>query len=247
MRACLAYFIVLNPCRKTGKTDMEFNMTRIAAAVVLAMFSAVALAGSETQPAPKPSLVPVQWELDFQFQQPKAIRVQIPGEASPRVFWYMVYTVANHTGADQIFVPEFVLYTDTGEIYRAGKGVQGAVFDAVKKTVNDPLLRDTIGVAGRLLQGDDNAKTGVAIWPDFDPKAGAFDVFVGGLSGETAEVVLPVPVEVEQRDAKGNVKMVTRDKAVLTKTLQLHYSLPGEASARLTTNPSLVGKDWVMR
>lgn len=221
-------------------------MTRIVAAIVLAIFSTAVLV-SEAKTAPKPSPVPVQWELDFTWQQPKAIKVQLPGEAYPKLYWYMVYTVSNHTGTDQVFVPEFVLYTDTGEVLRAGKGVPSAVFDAVKKTVNDPLLRDTIGVAGRLLQGDDNAKTGVAIWPDFDPKAGTIDIFVGGLSGETAEVVLPDPIEVEQRDAKGNVKMVTKEKAILTKTLQLRYRVPGEASARLTTNASLVSKDWVMR
>lgn len=221
-------------------------MTRIVTAAFLGVLS-IALVVGEAQTAPKPSPVPVQWELDIDVRKPQPIKVLLPGEARPKLFWYMTYTVSNHTGAEQVFVPEFVLYTDNGQILRAGQGVPMAVFDAVRKGVNDPHLRDTVGVAGKLLQGDDNAKTGVAVWPDFDPQAGGFDVFIGGLSGETAEVKLPEPIEVEQRDIKGNVKKVTKDKLILSKTLDLKYGIPGEAADRIHVTPTLTGKDWVMR
>lgn len=221
-------------------------MTRIIAIGALVIFSTALLVG-QAKTAPKPSPVPVQWEIDIDVQKPKALRVRATGESPARVFWYMVYTVTNNTPKDQVFVPEFTLYTDTGQILRAGQQVPTTVFDAIKNTANDPLLRDTIGVAGKLLQGTDNAKTGVAIWPDFDPQAGAFDVFIGGLSGETTEIKLPEPIDVRQRDAKGEIKTVTKDKMILSKTLHLRYSILGEAAARLGVTPSLVSKDWIMR
>ena len=103
-------------------------------------------------------------------------------------------------------------------------------------------------MTGKLLQGSDNAKSGVAIWKDFDPAAGMFDVFIGSLSGETAEVVLPVPIHVEEVDVMtGEIIETVKDRAILTKTLRLSCSIPGEASARLRSQTTLVKRDWVMR
>ena len=48
--------------------------------------------------------------------EPTPIRVNIPGKDVPQVYWYLRYTVTNNTGRDQIFMPDFVLYTDTGEV-----------------------------------------------------------------------------------------------------------------------------------
>ena len=74
------------------------------------------------------------------------------------------------------------------------------------------------GLTGKLLQGEDNAKSGVAIWRDFDAKAGAFDLLLGGLSGETAEIQLPKPIEVVETDTDGKETVVLKSKAILSKT-----------------------------
>ena len=87
-----------------------------------------------------------------------------------------------------------------------------------------------------------------AIWPNFDPQATRFDVFVGGLSGETAEVDLPTPVIVTVTTPEGETREVTRTQATLTKTLRLSYAIAGDPADRprasiKESRPST----WVMR
>ena len=212
-------------------------------AIVLTLLSIISPAGS----APKPSEVPTSWELDIDVQGPRPIEVTLPGATNPERFWYLRYTVSNRTGADRIFVPESVLYTDTGQVIQAGRKVPTTVFKAIKKRYNDPLLLDMTGVTGKLLQGEDNAKNGVAIWGDFDPKAGSFDIFIGGLSGETVEVKLPRPIVVSETDATGKTQQVTKTKVVLAKTMCLTYAVVGEAAARRDTRVKQVASKWVMR
>ena len=86
-----------------------------------------------------------------------------------------------------------------------------------------------------------------AVWQDIDAASGGFDVFVGGLSGETTVVKLPQPVKVVQYDARGEGKEVMTDEILLTKQLQLSYKLPGEASARVYNGAVFAAKQWVMR
>jgi len=219
-------------------------MKRMAAAVLAA---AIALAVSPARTAPKPSQVPTSWELDIHVEVPRAIDVTLTGQTQPKRFWYLRYTVTNDTGKDRIFVPQWVLYTDTGQIIRAGQKVPTTVFKAVKKLYGEPLLKDQTAMIGKLLQGEDNAKDGVAIWQDFDPKAGAFDVFIGGLSGETVEIKLPKPIKVTEMNAEGKQVQVVKDKVVLSKTLHLRYGVPGESASRVSIRPKLLARRWVMR
>jgi hypothetical protein len=185
---------------------------------------------------------------------PRAILVPVDGQPKGKLFWYLKYTVTNHNRdkagrpIDLLFNPEFVLYTDTGELIRARSVDFGAVYESILKVENDPLMVSPDGMRGKLLFGADNARTSVAIWPDFDPKSGQFDIFVGGLSGESKAVQLAQPItEEEIVDSTGRTRPVTRTKVVLSKTLQLTYSVPGEAAARRTIAPQLVDKTWVMR
>lgn len=197
--------------------------------------------------APKPAEIPESWELEFEYEKIKPLRIRLPGRSEPELFWYMCYTVTNRTGEDQVFVPQCVMYADTGQVLRAGKGVPPVVFKTVKKLLNNPLLKDNSSMGGKLLQGEDNAKDGVAIWADFDPKAGVVDVFFGGVSGEKIEVRLPKPVSITETDVTGKTQTVMKDKVVLAKTLMLRYSIPGEAAARLTAPVKLLSTSWVMR
>ena len=216
------------------------------ASVALCGLAILALACASAVTAPKPAVVPTQWELGFTFQQATPIRLQIPGDKAPSTFWYVPYTVTNQTPDEQTFVPELVLYTDTGQILHAGKNVPSFVFTAIQKEINEPLLKDQAAVSGPLLRGANNAKQGVMIFTDIDPEAGSFDIFVGGLSGETVKIEPPNPVGVE-RWVDGNKRLEMKSEVFLSKTLQLHYSLAGEAAARFTTLPVLESKTWVMR
>ncbi|MDY6914431.1 MAG: hypothetical protein SVT52_08255 [Planctomycetota bacterium] len=209
--------------------------------------AAMAIWAGTAQAAPRPSEIPVSWKLDIHYEQPKPIQVRLPGETLAKTFWYLRYTVTNRTGKDQIFVPDFVLYAGTGQVLRAGRGAPGVVFEAIKKLYNDPLLKDITGMTGKLLQGEDNAKNGVAIWTDIDHAAGSFDVFCGGLSGETVAITLPRAVIVNEMDAAGKMHDVRKEKALLVRTLHLKFAIPGEAAARFTTPARLVKKNWVMR
>lgn len=221
-------------------------MKRIVAALVVAS-AVLAFVHATAWTAPKPSEVQVAWQLEIDYKAPQAIQVQIPGESQCRTYWYMRYTITNRTGAERFFVPQFVLYTDTGKVYPAGKDVPTAVFATIKELHNDPLMRTMTGMAGQILQGDDNAKEGVVIWPDFDPQAGQVDIFISGLSGETAEVELPNPVMVQEIDVRGQTKEVEKKTVVLRKTLSLRYAVPGEAAARLRSPVKLLKQEWVMR
>ena len=224
-------------------------------AAILAMGVAVAASvvaqnagnGGESTTTPKPSIVPVSWELKFESQAPQPISVLLPGQSKLRTYWYMLYKVTNQTGQDRMFVPDFVLYADTGKTVHGGDNVPSTVFLAIQKRHNDPLLTDHANMIGKLLQGEDNVRHGVAIWTDIDPEARAFDLFTGGLSGETVKVKLPTPVTVVEVNDEGKKVEVTKTEAVLGKTLQIRYSMPSEAAARFRVMPKEISRQWVMR
>jgi hypothetical protein len=207
----------------------------------------IALGVGQAVPVPKPAEIPTHWQLDASFHDILPIQITLRSEDAPRTFWYMRYTITNKTGQDRVFVPEFILYTDTGQVVRAGRNIPGEVFQAIKEQVNDPLLLDLPDMAGRVLQGDENAKEGVAIWNDFDPNASAFDVFVSGLSGETVEMTLPKPIRVTETDALGKQVEVVKNKIILAKTLERHYRITAEAAERSQKALAATGEEWVMR
>lgn len=215
--------------------------------LIFAGVAALAIMGSMSVGQPKPSPLSDAWELDAEFQPLQCIEVLIPGQG-PQKFWFLRYTVTNNTKEDQIFVPEFTLYTDSGDLLRAQRNVPPMVYEKIKKTLNLPDMKDQTAMTGKLLQGEDNAKTGVAIFRDFDGIAGQVHVFVGGLSGETQEVELPVEVEVKQLSPKGEQETVMKKKVVLARTLDLTYSFPGNPKAK-KFNQALTpkSKEWIMR
>jgi hypothetical protein len=204
------------------------------------------LVGSSVS-APQPSQAQVEWQLDFEHRTPKPIYVKTPGDADPRLYWFMVYKVVNRSGDDRFFVPDIVLSTSTGQILRGSQGVSVAVYDHIKQLLNEPLLRDNVGMTGKILQGADNARLGIAIFRDFDARAASFDIFVGGLSGEYAVVDLPTPIEVTEVTEDGEQRTVTKKSIILGKTLKLHYSIRTEAGSRIEAKPVLGSKTWVMR
>jgi hypothetical protein len=184
--------------------------------------------------APEPDPIPTRWELDF---EPGPLRVTQVREANGTVrsYFYMTYRVTNFAGQDLIFAPSLDLVTEEGAIRRAGREVPPEVTRAIMDALRDPLLEDQISVLGQILQGVENAKDGLAVWPADSLVTDSISIFVAGLSGENKPFVV--------RDPESN-----RNKRVmLRKTLMLDYETPGSLAGRGATPLELAESRWVMR
>ncbi len=159
---------------------------------------------------PEPAAVSPSWSLDVEVQTPEAIAIE-DVDGSIRWFWYMTYKVVNNTGQDLLFIPEITIANDTGEILTAGRGVPPTVFPAIKERLGNPLLLSPVEVVGKLLQGEDFAREGVAIWPASEKDVDSFTVFFAGLNGETQNAINPL----------------TGESVLVRRTLMLEYQTPG--------------------
>lgn len=189
-------------------------------------------AGMAHHLAPRPSLVTRSWQIDFQNSIPhRLIVVRGKGAAQHVIkYWFMTYTVVNNTHKDLFFNPQLELMADNGKILEPVAAVAPRLFKKIKAVSASPFLINPMLIAGRLLQGADNAKQSVVVFTNLPPVARGFRVFVSGLSGETAV----------QKDP------VTGDNIVLHKTLVLHYWIPGH-SIHMTPKPILLSHKWVMK
>jgi len=179
---------------------------------------------------PKPSPYPKSWELKFEHAKPKRLLIQPDTSTTPQAFWYVTYTVTNNSGKEQLFLPEFDMVTKEGKVIRSDKNIPKKVFDQIKKNEGNPLLVNFATIGGELRLGQDEAKDGVAIWAEPEPEMGSFQIFVSGLSGETATVKGP--------DGKD---------VILRKTLQVNYIIRGDSQTSGGSEVVDQGHDWVMR
>jgi hypothetical protein len=228
-------------------------------------------AGRTTADEPKPSPTPVSWELII--KPSPLMRIEVDTGKGPQTYWYMIYTVINSTGQDVDFYPEAVRVSeidvgasesrattrpaqDSGLIVEeALVGAHPKVFEAIRKLYanTQPYLAPPVEAIGRLLQGKDNARTSMVIFPDLDERVTKFTIYFGGLSGE--KVSKPNPKYDPRRAAGKGTKAGSQpaeDKDnpqyfVLQKTLAMPYTLPGDAKTRRTATPSPGAMDWVMR
>ena len=191
--------------------------------------------------APQPAIVsgPGDWTVDVTFEHPQQIVVQLSGDNRPRRFWYTIITLINKTNRDVDFYPKCELMTDTFQIVPAGGGASAAVFERIKRRHQSryPFLEPLEKTSNKVLQGEDNTKDIAIIWPDFDAKAKNIKLFIAGLSNETVAIDHPVA-----KDETGKAVQV-----FLRKTLELSYSLAGDAFLRSDANLIYKGKRWVMR
>jgi hypothetical protein len=187
-----------------------------------------------------------KWTVDFQFERPEPIVVTGP-TGEKQIYWYVFYTVTNKTGQDRTFAPVFTLYSDTGAVTRAG--IHPAVFDAIKKLRKPKFLENAVQMIGKLLMGEDNARTGVAIFAPLSFKTTKFTIFVEGLSGEYIE--RPAPAAPPSAPiAKGEELKPTTDRdnfIRLRKTLALTYTLPSENWMTTLDQPVFQCKKWTWR
>ncbi|MCB9849521.1 MAG: hypothetical protein H6817_02315 [Phycisphaerales bacterium] len=211
--------------------------------VKMTLLVALALCTPAAFAAPKPSAAVRNWELDFEFHDLQRIELQLPGDSRPTTYWYLLYTVTNNSGKDVDFYPSFELVTSSLQVVTAGDHISPRVNDAIaaRHIKLFPFFRDPTKVAGRLLQGPDNARTSAAVFRNFDPDANALQVFVSGLSGEIVSVPNPV-FDPESPESQQNVRFFP-----LRKTFVITYDLPGDVRTRRESPAIRTGTEWVMR
>ena len=222
--------------------------------VVLLAFLAVLTVTFVTVRAdyPKPSPYPKTWELKFEHGTPKRVVVTPPNTTVPRAYWYMTYTVTNKTNEDRAFLPVFEMVTKDGKIHRSQKDVPLQVFEHIKRQerAKYPFLEPYFKVAGTLRVGEDQAKDGVAIWPEPMSEMGNFSIYVSGMSGETVtmKMVNGKPVKVKPENQALELKGVDeKDVIILRKTLQLNYVIYGDDVYPGLDQVNVQPEKWVMR
>lgn len=176
--------------------------------------------------APVPSSVPAKWELRFKVEQDLRLVV-----IDSQPYWYMTYLVTNRTGADQIFVPSAVLYTDAGDIISEGSDVPSSVIKQIQGLFGDPLLETSTQIIGTILQGRENARLGLLIWKAGSLEVNEVSVFFSGLSSETQLAVNPL----------------TRQSSIVKKTLERRYKVSGNPLANHSAPAALASERWIMR
>ena len=225
---------------------------RFAVASMLCLgFSLTAAPTARAGDFPEPSPYPISWELDFQHERPKRIVVTLPNQGN-RAFWYMTYSVVNKTDEDRMFLPVFELVTRDGKVHRSDKGVPLRVFEEIKRRerAKYPFLEPHYRVVGTLRVGEDQAKDGVAIWPEPMSEMGNFAIYVSGLSGETVtmKMVNGNPVKVKPENIAMELKGVAdKDVVILRKTLQLNYVIFGDEVYPGMDEVNVRPEAWVMR
>jgi hypothetical protein len=205
----------------------------VSSVMVAVLLNCLALA------APQPAIVakPGDWTLEVRFEHPQQIVLQ--GPAPQQRFWYIILTLTNKSGRDVDFYPQCDLLTDTFQLVPAVKGTSTVLFEKIKNRHQGryPFLQLLENAGDKLLQGEDNTKDIAVIWPDFDPNAKSVNIFISGLSNETAVIDNPA-----EKDKDG--KPV---KIYLRKTLELSYSIAGDPAFRSDQKLKFVDKCWVMR
>jgi hypothetical protein len=237
------------------KTDPSEMTRRPAAISILTLALTYCLLPALLRAEPTPSATPVAWELSF--QPAPLTRITVEG----RTWWYMIYTVTNLTGQDVDFHPEIVrvseIDNETSEAKALARpesaprisaepavvGVDTAVYKAIadRHAKTYPYLVTPVKAIDRLLEGKDNARTSVAVFPELPRGVARFTIFVGGLSGERQSRPNP------RFDASKPVGEDNPKLFVLQKTLSMPFTLPGDDRTRSAATPVLGRMTWVMR
>lgn len=233
-------------------------MTRNAAALETRSFklrvliSTLAFAGilvpAVARAFPKPSEFPISWELKFKHGTPKRIAVKTADSDVPKAYWYMTFSITNNSEQEQQFLPEFELLTKDGTVIQSDKNIPGEVFTAIKARERNKDLEPLTKIAGRILIGEDQTRDGVAIWPEpADPRLGTFQIFVGGLSGETCYMKDGQELVKDKINWHAMKDEEKKQLVILHKTLDLTYQIPGDEFYPGQDVVLEKGREWVMR
>jgi hypothetical protein len=113
-------------------------------------------------------------------------------------YWILIYEVTNETSEDHRWIPQFELVTDKGDIIADGEEVPRDVQLTILDIFGDPLLKSQSDASGPLLQGEENAIRGLTVWKAGNEDVREIQVFAGGVSGDTAEVIHPITGEAKK-------------------------------------------------
>ncbi len=210
---------------RTPRRSLASRLSRLAAAV-LTVASGTALLGL----APEPDPVPRRWQLDITPGILRVTTIDVAG-VGPRMYLYMDYSVVNNSGQDLLFAPAFELANGEGEILRSGRDVPQAVTEKILTSLQNSFAEDQITIIGTLLQGRENGKDGVVIWPVTDANPDRLTVYAAGFSGETATVETP---KSDQR-------------FILRKTLRMDFDTPGDLMGKRLNEVPVREQTWIMR
>ncbi len=175
--------------------------------IITAFLLTITMLATFTFGYPKATDHPDRWQLNFETTGLRFFRDLRSGQG----YWVLVYEVTNETQKDQRWVPSFTLVTDQGEVLDAGNNVPRKVQTTILETFGDPLLEMQSEVSGALRRGEENASSGLVVWKAGREDVRAIQVFVSGVSGDTAKAKNPL----------------TGEEVVLHRDLQLAWIVPG--------------------
>ncbi|MDP6381209.1 MAG: hypothetical protein QF662_07685, partial [Phycisphaerae bacterium] len=178
-----------------------------------------------------------KWTLNLKFEAPRPIRIYGTNR-EPKIYWYILYSARNDSGATRFFAPDFILYTNEAKLHRSG--IHPEVHKVIKerRKRRTRFLENSAKIIGNLLEGEDNARDGVAIFAPIGPKTKSFTLFVGGLSGRY--ILRDNPA------AKADTPLAEK-KIVLYKTLAVDYKLIGDEWWKDLAAPKVVKTQWTWR
>jgi hypothetical protein len=179
---------------------------------------------------PEPDPIPRRWQLEVEVGDLRVATFDVKDEGR-KAYFYMTYKVTNNSGEDLLFAPSFELAMDH-QVLRSGRQIPLDVTKQLLESTKINQIEDQISIIGQLLQGKENAKHGLVVWPASELSTLDLTLYAAGFSGETATV--------ERPDNK--------DKVVLRKSLMVRYASPGD----LTQNgqnaiPPAEPSRWIMR
>lgn len=191
-------------------------------------------AASAVLMAPEPDAIPRRWQLDVKAGELRL--AQFPqADGSVKSYFYLTYRVTNHTGEDILFAPGFELANGEGEVIRSGRGVSIEAANTIQQNLQNAYLEDQISVLGMLLQGDENAKEGIVIWPANQLHLSEVTVYAAGFSGEVK--IQPA------KDPKTGESVAYP----LYKSMMIRYKLPGDLDSHGSEPFAPDETKWIMR
>jgi len=213
---------------RRGRGNLRGVLARVLVGACLAA-GAVSMTAMTVSP-PEPEAIPRRWQLDL---EPGALRlatVDVPG-VGKKAYFYFTYQVVNNSGEDMLFAPAFELATERGAI-RSGLDVPVAVTRKLIEQTQNTYMEDQISIIGQLLQGKENAKDGIVIWPADELDMDELVLYAAGFSGETATVVKPT----------------SKEPAVLRKSYMIEYHVSGDMTEMIGKEiPREMNGHWIMR
>lgn len=213
----------------TNRSNRSRSWQTLLSAAAMGLL-AIAGAGPLAGLAPEPDAVPRRWELQVDSSELRLVTIDVPN-LGPRKYLYMTFKATNNSGQDMLFAPSFELSDGEGRVYRSGRDVPLFVTQQLLASTQNPFIQDQIGIIGEFLQGAENAKDGLAIWPVDGFSPAQLTVYAAGFSGETKTVTSP--------DGKS--------KFVLRKTLRLEFQTPGDLATPSSEAYPVAARGWIMR